>query len=72
MGDKCMNLPVERFRSKASAANPPSPVHHDCCTLENVDFIDYRDCDTVFEGGGDHWGDLKYSLLIFNVHTIMD
>ena len=24
------------------------------------------------EGGGDYWGDLKYSLLIFNVHTIMD
>jgi len=24
------------------------------------------------EGGGDYWGDLKYSLLIFNVHTIMN
>ena len=24
------------------------------------------------EGGGNSWRDLKYSLLIFNVHTIMD
>ena len=36
---------------------------------QKIEILNY---DTVSEGGGDYLGDLKYLLLIFTVHTIMD
>jgi hypothetical protein len=55
IGEKCMNLFAEMFRSKASSTDPLSPGHDERSTFENSILLFRRNCDPVSWREGIIW-----------------